>query len=463
MDNKKKTIELVFRTIGERTSKIALELAIKNITPDKVHIIENVKPFSKAMEKILQINYQSDFVVFMDADCLILEDLRPFLNDNEFPYVDCFVLDKFRGNVHLGVHITRIDVIKEMQKIVIENNDLKYILRPESRVRNLALNNLKEGKFFKRFRILHDFFQNYEDIFVKYAIRELRSRTNHLKMKLEGCMKSWTLSDSDYFVAKKAIKYTRDTVPLDSSPEFIAKYIKSLPEIAIVEVKKLNLRKKKSLDIQEVLGLKAALNAVNQFDVRKEKVFCIGLSRTCTKSLTLALDILGFNVIHYPDDIITFKELSNGNYDLTLLKNYDGISDITVSPYYAQLDKIYPNSKFILTVRDKESWLKSLEKHWDGRPPFDDEKETPLHMKVRRFLRASVYGTYKFNKERMSYVYDLHKKTVMEYFKDKPNSLLILDIYGGEGWKKLCKFLNVSEVKGPFPDVKSSLELFEVL
>ncbi|MGV9141858.1 MAG: sulfotransferase family protein, partial [Promethearchaeota archaeon] len=231
-------------------------------------------------------------------------------------------------------------------------------------------------------------------------------------------------------------------------------------EIACKEIKKLSLKKKKPLEIQEVQGLKAALNAINS---PKEKIFCIGLSRTCTKSLTMALDILGFNVIHYPDDPLTFKELSSGNYNLSLLNDYDGIADITVSPYFAQLDKIYPNSKFILTIREKESWLRSLKKHWEDRPPFQDKNETPIHMKVRRFLRAAVYGTYKFNRERMSYVYDIHNKNVLDYFKDKPNSLLILDIYGGEGWSKLCKFLNTTQIQGPFPDVKNSLELFEVL
>ena len=459
----KRKIDLVFRSIGERTSNIALELAIKNINPNKIHVIENVKPFSKAMEKILKIEYDCDFVVFMDADCLILEDLRPFLENNEYAYIDCFVFDKFRGNVHLGVHITRIDVIKEMQQVLIEENDLKYILRPESRIRNIALQNLKELKIFKKFRILHDFFQDYEDIFVKYAVRELRSRTDHLKMKLERCMQSWKLSDSDYFVAKHAVKYTRENVPNDCSPEEVANYIKILPEIAYEEIQKLSLKKKKPLEIQEVQGLKAALNAINQFNLPNEKIYCIGLSRTCTKSLTMALDILGLNVIHYPDDPLTFEELSSGNYNLSLLNDYDGIADITVSPYYAQLDKLYPNSKFILTIREKESWLRSLRKHWEDRPPFRDKNETSIHMKVRRFLRAAVYGTYTFNRERMSYVYDLHNKNVLDYFKDKPNSLLILDIYGGEGWSKLCKFLNATQIEGTFPDVKNSLELFEVL
>jgi len=81
------------------------------------------------------------------------------------------------------------------------------------------------------------------------------------------------------------------------------------------------------------------------------KVFGIGLSRTGTKSLTEALNMLGINVVHYPNDETTLQELIAGNYEFSLLNSWDGITDITVAPYYAQLDKIYPDSKFILTVR----------------------------------------------------------------------------------------------------------------
>jgi hypothetical protein len=64
--------------------------------------------------------------------------------------------------------------------------------------------------------------------------------------------------------------------------------------------------------------------------------------------------------------------------------------------------------------------------------------------------RVVIFGTYKFNRERLSYIYDLHYKTVMEYFKDRPESLLAIDICGGEGWEKLCPFLKLPLRKAPF-------------
>jgi hypothetical protein len=468
-----KKIDLVFRTVGERTSAIALDLAINNIQPHQVHLIEDVKPFSEAVNRMLTIDYDCDAVVFMDADCLIMEDMQPFLQHNDHPYVDCFVLDKFRGQIHQGVHITRIDVVREMQQVEIPENDLKYVLRPESRIRALALSKLEASKHFKHFRIFHDYFQYYHDIFAKFALRELRSRTHHTRTQLKMAQKYWLTQhhDPDYGIAKFAVDYTAAAVPSSSTPAEIARYIAALPQIAAAEVPKLKLPPQKPLICKDV-----ELQAINQWSwqlmkstqidiVSKtgSKVFGIGLSRTGTKSLTSALHALGISVAHYPDDETTLRELIEGNYDFSLLQKLDGITDITVSAFYPQLDKLFPGSKFILTVRDKESWLKSMKKHWSGRPAFADEEEISFskqtHMNIRRLLRAAVYGCYEFNEERLSYVYDQHYKNVMEYFKSRPESLLVLDICGGQGWNQLCSFLNAPALSQPFPYTKKQSAL----
>lgn len=164
------------------------------------------------------------------------------------------------------------------------------------------------------------------------------------------------------------------------------------------------------------------------------KIFGIGLSKTGTMSLNKALEILGIHTIHYPTDKQTYEELSNGNYHLSILKACDGITDITVSPFYAQLDKAYPNSGFILTTRDAESWLQSISKHYDQPDRIRDIHQNRLNSKLRRFLRAAVYGTYRYNRDRMEYVFRQHEKDVRGYFSDKPNKLLILDISDDDKW-----------------------------
>lgn len=128
------------------------------------------------------------------------------------------------------------------------------------------------------------------------------------------------------------------------------------------------------------------------------KVFGIGLGRTGTKSLTAALHHLGIHIAHYPDDATTYQELAAGNYQFSLLKSLDGITNVTVSLLYPHLDQLFPGSKFILTVREKEDWLMSLEQHWKAYPYADDAvghgAEAAVHLSVRRLLCAAIFGCY---------------------------------------------------------------------
>jgi hypothetical protein len=178
------------------------------------------------------------------------------------------------------------------------------------------------------------------------------------------------------------------------------------------------------------------------------KIFGIGLSKTGTSSLSEALNQLGIKSIHYPNDEVTYHELKNGNFNLSILEKYQAVADTPVVPYYPQLDKLFQGSKFILTIRDMDTWLVSVEKHWTTAPAFEDH---PLKRKFQDFIRTAVYGIVEFNKERFQYVYERHYKNVIEYFQSRPGDLLIMDICNGEGYEKLCPFLELPTLNEPFP------------
>lgn len=162
------------------------------------------------------------------------------------------------------------------------------------------------------------------------------------------------------------------------------------------------------------------------------KIFGIGLSRTGTSSLNQYLCDLGFHSIHYPR-----KPFSNRF-------PYDAATDITVSFQFAQLDLLYPNSKFIMTVREKEDWLNSMEKYMD-RP----------HKKIINGWPAAVrnafYGSFEFDRLIYGEAYDRHMNSVKKHFKQKPWNLIYINILGGESPERLCKFLNVEYKGNTFP------------
>jgi hypothetical protein len=179
---------------------------------------------------------------------------------------------------------------------------------------------------------------------------------------------------------------------------------------------------------------------------KHQKVLGLGLSKTGTTSLAEALNTLGIKTIHYPWDQSTYEDLKKGNYKLSILNTYQGITDITIAPYYAQLDKAYPRSKFILTVREVGSWLRSVGTHWST-----PTKITGIYREYTDYIRACVYGTSEFNEDRFRYVYELHCRNVSEYFAHRQGDLLIMNIYEGDGWEKLCPFLGLPIPNLPFP------------
>lgn len=452
-------IHMVFRQIDERTRDLSFQLAKKNISPDAVYVIDNIRPFSNCVQEMLKIEHDCDYVVYVDADCLIQEDMREFIELCDAAYVDCYVSDKFRERIHCGVHITRIDLVRRMARIAPPPNDLKYVLRPESRLRNLAMQPMRTGKRFRNFNILHDHFQYYRHIFAKYALRELRSREPHQRKRLAMAMARWpsNIDDNhDYRVARLAIEFARETVVDDTDPAEVDAFIAGLPDAAQQTLAREGIEEKGPLQTSEVAKWQAENPSHSGFSSRprEAKVFGIGLSRTGTRSLTKALQILGYNVEHYPDDDDTYTELSNGQCDLSILAVLDGLTDIGTVPFYRQFDELYPGSKFILTVRsDTVGWLQSCENHYFNRPAFQpaDDPDDEVHYLMRQFLRAAVYGCYSFNRERYLAVYNRHLEDVQAYFKDRPDDLLILDAGKGEGFEKLAPFLDRPVPAEPYP------------
>ena len=139
---------------------------------------------------------------------------------------------------------------------------------------------------------------------------------------------------------------------------------------------------------------------------------------------------------------------------MSILENCDGITDLTIVPYYAQLDSIFPETKFILTIRDQKAWLNSMKTHWQEKVDDQTKSEYELKMSIRYFLRTAVYGCQSYSAARLSYVYELHHKNVLDYFKGRDNSLLIMNINNGDGWEKLCPFLGLDIPDIEFPFIK---------
>ena len=172
------------------------------------------------------------------------------------------------------------------------------------------------------------------------------------------------------------------------------------------------------------------------------KVFGIGFPKTGTKTLKRVLETLGYTVGNYRLDIL--EPLKSGEYEklVPIIDNYDALQDTPWFLLYQFLDKTYPNSKFILTLRDRDNWMASMNNYFVGK---HDESSN------RMFDFIFGYGLPRDNNAAYLSRYDKHIKDVKEYFKGRPEDLLIVDWEKGHGWEEICEFLKKPKPAVLFP------------
>ncbi|MBC7360383.1 MAG: hypothetical protein H5U10_17790 [Desulfacinum sp.] len=178
-------------------------------------------------------------------------------------------------------------------------------------------------------------------------------------------------------------------------------------------------------------------------ETQQPKIFGIGLSKTGTTSLANALALLGYRVKDNPG-LRRYTPGSLPDELIAIVDAHDALTDTPIPSYFRELDSCYPGSKFILTVRDRASWLRSCRKQFTQ---AHANKQNEAH----RVLFMDLYGCVTFDEEKFSSGYERHLNGVLKYFRNRPEDLLILDITGGEGWEKLCPFLGRSIPDQPFP------------
>lgn len=165
------------------------------------------------------------------------------------------------------------------------------------------------------------------------------------------------------------------------------------------------------------------------------KIFVCGLSRTGTKSLADYLQLLDLKVHHNGGQVLNPSLFSEINVLL---------DDKQTQFLYEVLNQKYPNSLFVYTNRNDESWVNKI---IDWKPDYSyiyhqsfgvgegtspDTKEMLTSFKQQHFIRFKSFAT------------------------ELPNDrVLYLDLEDNKKDKKVCEFLDItydSELK--YPNIK---------
>ena len=165
------------------------------------------------------------------------------------------------------------------------------------------------------------------------------------------------------------------------------------------------------------------------------KVFGVGLGRTGTTSLTYALRDLGCHARHCPYRLLRRDEHGIVVLDMERAARLDAITDLPAARFYRELDHVFPSSKFILTIRDADSWVCSMRKI------FLMNTAISLLPKMRE-LFCDTYGTCVLSRtDILIERFNAHNREVRAYFADRPGALLVLDVRAPDAWGELCRFL----------------------
>nr|VFJ43982.1 MAG: hypothetical protein BECKDK2373C_GA0170839_10074 [Candidatus Kentron sp. DK] len=128
---------------------------------------------------------------------------------------------------------------------------------------------------------------------------------------------------------------------------------------------------------------------------------------------------------------------------------------------FKYLDKAYPGSKFILTVRDDaEQWYRSIAMFHakllgKGYPPTTEDLRNATYVrKGFMYNTVRVYGTPDhdpYNKAIMVAHYEQHNQAILDYFKDRPCDFLAINLANKNSYQQFVKFLGVESPYGAFP------------
>ena len=173
----------------------------------------------------------------------------------------------------------------------------------------------------------------------------------------------------------------------------------------------------------------------------RPKVFCIGFQKTGTTTMMQALTLLGYRVTgpnHVRDSDIaeTYERIA-----AELSDRFDAFQDNPWPLVYRQMDARHPGSKFVLTVRDEQKWYDSYRNH------FEDKQCSPMEELIYGPEARFLGGGAELYKGRMR----RHDAEVRDYFRDRPEDLLVLDVTEDPRWAPICDFLGLPVPPVAFP------------
>lgn len=211
----------------------------------------------------------------------------------------------------------------------------------------------------------------------------------------------------------------------------------------------------------------ASIDSFKFLNVHQQKIFCIGQNKTGTTSLKDALKDFGYKFGHQYRAAMLIDAWHQRDFKkiVKYCQTAEAFQDIPFSMAYTyqHMDMAFKNAKFILTERDDtEQWYQSITRFHTKIWGDGINIPTEVELKNQPFLYkgfAYKYINYAFNtpandpynKQILMANYVNYNNAVKDYFRSRPDKLLVVNVSRPEDYDKLCQFLKQPNIKNEFP------------
>jgi hypothetical protein len=198
----------------------------------------------------------------------------------------------------------------------------------------------------------------------------------------------------------------------------------------------------------------------------RPKYFCIGRNKTGTTSIAKAFESLGFQVGDQALAQGLLRDYVRRDF-VPIIRYCQSAEVFQDTPFsypetFKFLDDAFPDSKFILTVRDSsEQWYESLIRFHakvfgNGQTPTaEDLKNSPYVWKGRAWeSNRALYNSPEndpYNRDILINNYQQHNESIREHFANRPDDFLEVNIARKEDYGRFVEFIGADSPYNDFP------------
>jgi hypothetical protein len=192
------------------------------------------------------------------------------------------------------------------------------------------------------------------------------------------------------------------------------------------------------------------------------QVIGVGLGRTGTMSLKLALERIGFGPCYHmaellmnPERLPLWMAVTEGRPDWeAVFDGYTATTDYPACLYWRELTNVYPEARIVLTLRDPDKWFESTQATIFSDTMTQRIRNSP----VAPFFERTVWKDIGEHIHDRDFMIDFFERHVGAIRNEIPKERM-LEYEVSQGWEPLCEFLGVAAPESPFPRVNSREEM----